>query len=419
MSELARALLRDLARASEHLLDEGFASRANSTASASGVRGPLGSTLRLSETLQRTVPRALVELERLPATDRETVVCVREPRRATPSRRPYDYAEHAGALAPVVWESRLPELELPTAHLAWLLHGTNLLLERLAWHRVMFERSHAEAVRFREGTAFGAEELARLDENRAALEDADRAAVELRSRLHRHAAVPLRPSPRLPYPFPNAASWRTLRPALRALADPSVSLPTLVADLHHPEAAGVDLAYLYQRWCGWKLVQALEQLGVRPTTDPIPPLLLAGAIEFRSPTHAVTLLCEPRLASRKRSLLGLFVTHGEASPDLVLISRSEAGHRVYVLDPTLSRSPEIHREKAKYLDVLSVHRSVVVAGVHFPSTGPDRAWAAAPIQGRACQSADWRGTHGVVPMDPLGFEEGALRGWLGDLLGGG
>lgn len=417
MSELARALLCDLAQASEHLLDEGFASRAGSSASAAGVRGPLGSTLRLAESLQRAVPRALTELERLPATQRETVVCVREPRRATPSRRPYDYAEHAGALAPVIWESRLPELELPTAHLAWILHGTNLLLDRLAWHRSVFDRAHSEAVRFREGTFFGTEELARLDANRAALEDADRAAVELRSRLHRQAAVPLRPSPRLPFPFPNAASWRTLRATLRALADPSVSLPELVADLHDPEAAGVDLAFLYQRWCGLQLVRALEHFGLRPRSDPIPPLLLAGPIEFRSESHTVTLLCEPRLASRKRPLHGLFVTHGESSPDLVLISRTPSGPRIFVLDPTLSRAPDLHREKAKYLDVLSVHRSVTIAGVHFPSTGPDRSWAAAPIEGRACRPTDWRGAHGVVPMDPVGFEAGAVRGWLGDLLG--
>jgi len=416
MSDLARALLRDLAAASEHLLDEGFASRAGSASRASGVRGPLGVTLRLADSLCRTAPRALLELERLPATDRETVVAVREPRRAMPSRRPYDYAEHRGRLAPVVWESRLPELEMPTEHLAWLSHGAAILLERLDWHRGVLDRAHAESVRFREGSAYGDEELARLDAHRASLDEARRGAHELRSRLHRQSSTPLRPTPRLPYPFPTTPSWRSLRATLRALADPSVQLPSLVADLHDPEASGIDLAFLYQRWCGLQLIRALRHHGLRPTRDPIPALLLAGAIEFRSATEStatVTLLCEPRLASRKRPLHGLFVTHGESSPDLVLIT----DERVYVLDPTLSRSPDLHRDKAKYLDVLSVARARTIAGVRFPTTGPDRSWAAAPLPGTSCRPTDWRGEHGVVPMEPGGVESGAIGAWVGDLLG--
>jgi hypothetical protein len=413
MSDLARALLRDLAAASEHLLDEGFASRAGSTTRASGVRGPLGVTLRLAESLCRALPRALLELERLPATDRETIVAVREPRRAAPSRRPYDYAEHRGRLAPKVWESRRPELELPQEHLAWSVHGIALLLERLEWHRGVLDRAHAEAVRFREGSSYGAEELARLDARRTALDEAQRAASDLRARVQRQSATPLRPTPRLPYPFPQAPAWRRLRTTIRALADPTVHLPTLVADLHDPDATGVDLAFLYQRWCGLQLIEALQHHGLRPTSDPIPPLLLAGAIEFRSASTAVTLLCEPRLASYKRPLHGLFVTHGESSPDFVLVTPDH----VYVLDPTLSRSPELHREKAKYLDILSVARTRTVAGVRYSTTGPDRSWAAAPVAGELCRPADWRGLSGVVPMEPGGLAAGAVRSWVGDLLG--
>ncbi|MCB9903809.1 MAG: hypothetical protein H6831_05320 [Planctomycetes bacterium] len=418
MTDFARALLRDLAAASEHLLDEGFASRAGAAARIRGVRGPLGITLRLADALQRATPRALQELERLPATGRETIVAVREPRRATPSRRPYDYAEHAGALAPVVFESRRPELELPTEHLAWIAHGLALLLERLEDHRNLLDLAYDEAVRFREGSSFGDTELALLDSRRSALDVALRATADLRARLARQSPTRLSPTPRLPYPFPQTPAWRSLRTTIRALTDPAVHLPTLAADLQDPDASGIDLAYLYQRWCGLRLIETLHTLGLRPTTDPIPPLLLAGAIEFRSqdPTQPpVTLLCEPRLASYKRPLHGLFVTHGETSPDFVLLSESS----VYVLDPTLSHSPELHRQKAKYLDVLSIARARTVAGVRFPTTGPDRSWAAAPIAGEACRPNDWRGASGVVPMRPGEVGRGALADWVRDLLSGG
>lgn len=416
MSDLARALLHDLAAASEHLLDEGLAPRAASKAIGAGVRGPLGVTMRLADQFWRTVPRALLELEHQPSVERETVVAVREPRRATPSRRPYDYAEHRGTLAPVMWEARQPELELPTAPLAWLVFGAERLLERLEWHRDVLDRSQAEAVRFREGTVFGREELAQLEARRVALNKIHRRTSVLLLQMYRQSPVPLRPTPRLPYPFPGGGIWRRLRSILRAVTDPSVSLPALAADLQDPDAGGADLAFLYQRWCGLKLVEALERLGLRLLLDPIPPLLLAGPIEFRAAEGTVTLLCEPRLASRKDDLHGLFVTHGESSPDLVLAANGPAGRVVYVLDPTLSRAPDALRDKAKYLDVLSVRRSRTVAGVHLPATGPDRAWAAAPLRERSCRPADWRGAHGIVPMNPLSFAPEAVTEWARDLL---
>ncbi|MEX1023953.1 MAG: hypothetical protein WD226_02645 [Planctomycetota bacterium] len=415
MSELALAIQRDLAAASEHLLDEGFAERRVAGAPVLGVRGPLGHTLRLVAALLGSVPRALLELERLPASRRESVIAVRVPRRAAPSRRPYDYIKHEGRLAPVVWETRQPEFELPIDALAWLAHGVDLASDRLAWHRSILERSRDEAVRFREGTSFGRDELSQLDARQLAIDEAGLALIALRRRLDRLAPARLRPSPRLPFPFPHSPAWRSTRATIRALEEPSSALASLLSDLVDPDDIGLDLGYLYQRWCGLKLVVALGELGFWPTTDPVPPLLLAGSVEFRRDGCSLMLLIEPRLASRKRAIHGLFVRRGESSPDLVLVGDSEAGPVVYVLDPTLRRTPEARAEKKKYLDVLSVRRSRTVAGVRVASTGPDRAWAAAPIDGSSCLLDDWRGDHGTIPMDPLSFESAPLAAWLTDV----
>jgi len=106
------------------------------------------------------------------------------------------------------------------------------------------------------------------------------------------------------------------------------------------------------------------------------------------------------------------LTHGASRPDLALITDDS----VYVLDPTLSRSPDLHRDKAKYLDVLSVARARTSAGVRFPTTGTDRSSAAAPLPGTSGRPTDWRGEHGVLPMEPGGVESGAIGAWVGDLL---
>jgi hypothetical protein len=176
----------------------------------------------------------------------------------------------------------------------------------------------------------------------------------------------------------------------------------------------VQLPYLYQRWCGLKLIEGLRRLDFLPRKDPLPALLLSGEVEFRKGSRRIHLYCDPRLVQGKEPIGGMRVQHGEASPDFVLTTSGPGGPRVFVLDPTLSTDPDVRRKKAKYLQLIHLMGSHTVAGVRM-LRGPTRSWAASPLSGAVCLVEDWSGAHGTIPMNPCAFEAAPLQAWLEDL----
>jgi len=220
----------------------------------------------------------------------------------------------------------------------------------------------------------------------------------------------------MPAPFPRGASWATLRSLALGLGDPLAAAVAIARELALRAEAGVDLAYLYQRWCGWRLVEGLAALGWRARTDPLPALLMSGAVEFDRDGAFLELLCEPRLASRKGSVRGVTAAVGELTPDFVLLTHGPEGLDAHVLDPTLSLDTGHRRAKRKYLRYIQIDGIRVVAGVKVIA-GPLRSWAAAPLTGTRCvlDSEDWRGSHGTVPMNPMDYRGDALLDWLRDL----
>lgn len=443
---MAEALRRDLSVACAHLLDRyaavggGGAEEPEGTGGSSFGRarrggggpaplGPLGLALRGATTLVRHLPLALEQLELDPIGGEEAAVHVAVPRRAAPSRSAADYAGTAGtglagvaAAMPRTWWSWTPAGRPPRGAVAWLLAVVEGYRARLAEHVQGLEDAIDEAIAFRGArSAHGLDDVARIEGFERTLLRTDATLAAARSRLIDLGGHGLVASRRLPAPFPRGASWATLRGLWLGIDDARAAAAAIARELVQRREVGVDVAYLYQRWCGWRLVQALESLGWKPKGDPLPPLLLSGAVEFEragsgKAPDVLELLCEPRLASKKAPVHGITAAVGELTPDYVLLTRGPAGLDAHVLDPTLSLGVDHRRSKRKYLRHIQVEGTRVVAGVRVVA-GPLRSWAAAPLTGTRCviDLEDWRGTHGTVPMNPVEYRGEALVDWLREL----
>lgn len=433
MHGLAEAIRSELVEACASLLDLGI-ERATRTTLGKANRGtapagPLGHALRTADLVRRTVPRALESIELVPSAVREEVVYRRFAKAAQPSLAARDYVARgpAGAdgsgppLVPVLWRAREPRLEPSTQLMSWLVAGLDRLVAKLEDQRGLVEGQLDEASTFRGGSRFGGHDQATLRLRREEVLGAIESTRALRERVATLGERRGAPRPRPPHPFPRVPEWLRIRRALAELDDPRAALPSIAADMLAP-AGGVDLPFLYQRWCGWKLVRVLRELGYRTRVDPIGALLLSGAIELRAldPEAAlvdVDLLVEPRLLPGKDPIGGLRSSRIEITPDLVLVARHPEGDRVFALDPTLMREkPTIASHKGKYLDAIECGHSRV-AGVRVVRRA-ERAWAAAPLDDAVnyVHVGDWRGARGVVPMNPLDWNPEPLRAWLSDLL---
>jgi hypothetical protein len=444
--ELEEALRRDLLLVCASLLDRyaygggldrdayGAGERTTSAAPG-GVRattplGPLGLALRGAAALVRHVPLALEALEADPIGGEETLVHQCVPCRAFPSRRPADYDSTRGtalftaaAAMPRTWLAWAPLGRPPRAAVAWLLSIVEGFRERLAEHVAGLDEAIDEAIAFRGARShYALEDVARIEGFERELRRTDASLAALRGRLIDLGGHGLVASRRLPAPFPRGASWATLRSLALGLGNPLAAAVAIARELALRAEAGVDLAYLYQRWCGWRLVEGLTKLGWHARTDPLPALLMSGAVEFDraherdGESDFLELLCEPRLASRKGPVRGVTAAVGELTPDYVLLTHGPEGLDAHVLDPTLSLDTAHRRSKRKYLRYIQIDGIRVVAGVKVIA-GPLRSWAAAPLTGTRCvlDSEDWRGSHGTVPMNPVEYHGEALLDWLRDL----
>jgi len=431
MKGLAEAVRADLEEACASLLDLGIEQAvASAAASPLGTTpaGPLGHALRTAELLRRTVPRALASIELVPSAVREEVVYRRYAKAARPSLAARDYlasgARASGGgpkLVPVVWRAREPRLEPSIELMGWLVAGLDGLVTKLEDQRRPLEGQVTEARAFRRGSHFGGADLVTLERRREEVLGAIDAVRALRERVASLGDRRIAPNPRPPHPFPRVPDWMRIRRAFAELSDPRSALPSIAAHLVS-STGGVDLPFLYQRWCGWKLVEELRALGYRTTADPVAALLLSGSIELRASDAAgglvdLDLLVEPRLVPGKEAIAGLRSSRLEITPDLVLVARHTDGARVFVLDPTLTREKTaIASHKGKYLDAIECGHGRV-AGVRVVRRA-ERAWAAAPLDDGVnyVHSGDWRGARGVVPMNPLDWNGAPLRAWLEDLI---
>jgi hypothetical protein len=242
-------------------------------------------------------------------------------------------------------------------------------------------------------------------------------------RLAAHANRRCAPSGQPPRPFPSTPAFTSLRRLLDELRHPEDSLPWLLRELLRPGPGAVEVPFLYQRWCGVKIVEMLWEMGWESGSDPVPALFLGGCIRFaKGPAGEATggarceisLWCEPHLTLPGRHASGLHSIAKEASPDFVFVTPGPNGVDAFVLDPTMSTERAAMQEKSRYLSDLAFDGLHMVAGVPVLHQ-PRRAWAAAPIRASRCELHDLEGRSGTVPLHPLEGAGRALRGWLDDV----
>jgi hypothetical protein len=227
----------------------------------------------------------------------------------------------------------------------------------------------------------------------------------------------LTPSETYPNPYPSTACWNRLRPLATKIRNPHRMLGLILGELFAEPIAIADVPFLYQRWCGLRIIEQLTALGWEFTGDMVGSLFLGGRLEFTNCAGGLlTVWIEPRVARPTASALGCRCAfeNQELTPDFMFVTGPVGRRDIFVLDATLSTNPELIRAKYGYLDSLIALDTRIVAGVPM-SRRLMRAWAVCPTQRPICDVADPEGRTGHIPLHPGRGDSGPLKDWLRDI----
>ncbi|MFO0980857.1 MAG: hypothetical protein U1E76_03745 [Planctomycetota bacterium] len=260
MNAFVARLVQDLRQFSASLLESGLAPPSPTLRIAG--RSELVLELGWASALVALVPPALAELEQVEAPNRMVEQVVRSPVRAALSRRPGDYEWVGGRLLPSRWSRSEPVLEPDWDAVAWLLYLIDGQRRRLCHVQRRSVKQVEEARAARAGTSrwavHDAHSLqARLDRIAAMIALVDRA----REQAVRYGGLGLRPMARVPSPYPRSRAWAALRRLVAQWSAPARHLPAHLDRMLRTDVAVADLPFLFQRWCGVKLLEALRTLG--------------------------------------------------------------------------------------------------------------------------------------------------------------
>ncbi len=414
MSDLASRIIDDLRAFSADLLQAGIDERGPRSPSAGASRE--SSLLHAIKSLTALVPRLLSELETAdtPVRYEETVAAT--PKGASLSRRPADYQLRGGHVIPRRWVRMTPLPEESSHALRYLLFLLDRQRDALLEVEERSRKRIDEALAARRGSSAWAKADAHrlraltdgLEETRARL---DRSINSVRRRAGARAIA----TARTPSPYPPTQSWVALRRLAPGLLDPQARLPAHLTGLLNRDAAIADLPYLYQRWCGLKIVEALHDLRWEVQADPVGAIFLGGLITFERDGHSLDLWVEPRLQRSGGHASGFRCARGvDATPDYMFVTPGPGGPDAFILDATLQNAGQDHVAKGRYLDLIELGHLVRVAGCPIKRQ-PRLAWAAAPILAAHNKTLRADGAIGTVPMNPLRWNAEPIRDWVHDV----
>ncbi len=409
-------MTRDLRRFADVLLEPGLAPTTAGVRKAGSVNlAHVERALRDFSTLgRRLIEEATIEnrLSRQ-AVRRTTPV----PRRASASRAPWHHVWQDRRLLPTRWVATDPSPAPHPQALAYLAYLVDCLqgqVDHVAG-RLTKHLEDAYAARS-DHSPWAKREKRRLEQTGVRLRYCEAGLARLRRRLRTRAGHVPRPRARPPRPALTGPTWRLLRSLAPRMIDPSVALPEWLGAILDPGMEATELSFLYQRWCGLKIVETLAELGFRVRGQAAGPLFLGEqAIEFCDASGVpLTLWCEPRLLCDVPHDSGIRAHgHREQQPDFLLLAPGERGLDAYVLDATLSSDRERLLAKGAYLTTLVFDAMRSIAGIPVPKR-PLRSWAMAPLATDLCRLSDPHGRTGTIPLHPLRTTE-ALRAWLQDI----
>lgn len=417
--DFVQRIVDDLRAFSGDLTDD-VAAAARERPRPRGPGGRMQALITAAEALLVLAPTLLDEAADLGRSNAWTETESVRPVRARLSRRPRDWQMCDGRLLPRRWVGIDPARGLPTAPLRWLLHLADTLAGLLRDARRRHETRMSQAARARsaELSHFVADEVRALRARGRQLEDLELRLGAFRSTVLQAASERIAPSERLPQPYPHGDAWRSLRRRAPAMLDPRRALASW-GDWFASGVDPADLAFLYQRWCGLKVVELLRRAGFEAAGDVAGCLLYGGKLAFVRAGVRLDLWVEIQLVRGRRHESGFTcVEKSAASPDYLFVTDGPHGRSAFVLDATLANEDDVFEQKSKYLETIASWDAPLIGGVPTaPETGsPVLAWAAAPSRAPHARHVRRDGRGGVVPMHPVEWNERPLAAFLDYLV---
>ncbi len=416
MNPFIQKLVDDLKTFSSELLLPGL----HATQQVSTDMGTVASTTALLKSidfLTNLIPQLVMELQTTDSTHKFLVHYTPSPKQATFSRRPNDYQlDIAKRLLPARWLRILQVAEIDLRPLRWLVY----LLEL---QQAALEKVHTRTIKYIDDSlltqqgqsSYAQNDRATLLNMRSRLDEAYAKLENARTTLLRTVQFKLVPSSNLPHPYPRSAAWLHLRRFAQQFIKPKEYLPSFLHNLLHGTVEIADTPYLYQRWCGVKLLSAFESLGWICRDDPTGALFLGGEVRLYKAEIELNIWIEPRLSRRKAHPSGFLCKEvTETHPDYLIVTPGPSGIDAFILDPTTTSDYEIRQGKAKYLDTIEAMSMASVAGIPVVRN-PLRAWSAAPLHTPHCELDDSEGRTGTIPMHPLDWSPVPLLEWVRDI----
>jgi hypothetical protein len=416
MNPFIQKLVDDLKAFSSELLLPGL----HATQQISTDMGTVASTTALLKSinfLTGLIPQLVLDLQTIDATHKVMIHYTPVPKNAIFSRRASDYQQDkAKRLLPAHWLSILPITELDVRPLRWLLHLLDL-------QQTALEKVHKRTIKYIDDSlltqqgpsSYAQNDRATLLNMRSRLDEAETKLEHARMTLIRTVQKKLVPSSNLPCPYPRSSSWIRLRRFAQQLIQPKEYLPGFLHNLLHGTVEIADTPYLYQRWCGVKLLSSFESLGWECNEDPTGALFLGGEVRLYKADVEMNIWIEPRLSRRRVHPSGFICKEvTETHPDYLIVTPGPSGIDAFILDPTTTADLEIRQTKSKYLNTIEAIAMTNVAGIPLVRN-PLRAWSAAPLHTPHCELEDSEGRTGTIPMHPLDWSQKPLMNWVRDI----
>lgn len=416
MNLFIQQIVDDLKDFSAELLTPGL-NAAQQVSTSIGTVASTSSLLHAIDYLTGLIPRLIAELETAEATHKFQVHYHASPKRAKLSRRSSDYQyDKNRKLLPARWLSILPVTEVDTRPLRWLLYLLELQQEELENVLDRNTKYIDDSLLNQQGDSdFAQNDRSTLLSMRSRLYEAQSKLEHARATLMRTVQHRFVASESLPYPFPRSQAWTQLRVYAQQLTHPKDYLPGYLHHLLNGTAEIADTPYLYQRWCGVKLLRGLESLGWVSYTDPVGALFLGGEIQLYKQGIKISLWIEPRFSRKQVHPSGFACNYVEEThPDYMIVTAGPYGVDAFILDPTTTVDTQIRRGKGRYLNTVETTGMATLAGVPVVRN-PLRAWSAAPLHTPHCELDDVEGRTGTIPMHPLDWTPRPLKEWLLDI----
>ena len=415
MNPFIQVLVEDLKQFSSELLASGLHGSQQVSAGVGSVANTTA-LLKSIDVLTALIPQLLSELQTSDTTRKVMLHYSSSPKQALFSRRAgdYQYDSSRKRLLPAHWISFLPVPEVDVRPMRWLLYLIELQETALNKIHVRTTKYIDDSLRIQQGDSnYAQNDRATLLGMRERLDEAQNKLEHARSTLLRKIEQRCIPTATLPDPYPRSPAWTSLRRYAQHLIQPDEYLPGFLHGLLNGTIEIADTPYLYQRWCGVKLLQAFEILGWVWHKDPVGALFLGGEVRLHKANVRISLWVEPRFSLGKVHPSGFSCREVlETHPDYLIVTPGPGGWDGFILDPTTTADIEVRRGKGKYLDYLEMLSTV--AGV-ASMRSPKRAWSAAPIHQSHCELHDPEGYEGTIPMHPLDWSLQPLVDWTIDI----